>query len=213
MKVKKVYYWSPSLVNIATNKAVINSIYSLNRYSNSFRCYLINFFGEFDRYKKEVDEKKINLINYYNKKIFAYLPKHGKIRSRLSFILIFLLSYYPLKKLIKKDKPDYIIIHLITSLPLILLLFNKFETKFILRISGYPKMNIIRKFLWQITFKKLHIITCPTKNTLNYIKDMNIINSNKIKLLYDPILNINEINKKKKKKLFNLKIIFFQLVG
>ena len=29
---KKIYYWSPSLVNVATNKAVINA-YSINRYN------------------------------------------------------------------------------------------------------------------------------------------------------------------------------------
>ena len=35
---KKVYYWSPSLVNIATNKAVINSALSLQKYSDDFTC-------------------------------------------------------------------------------------------------------------------------------------------------------------------------------
>ena len=209
-KKKTILYWSPSLVDIATNKAVINSIYSLNRYSDGFSCHLINFFGEFDRFKKEIDKKKINLINYFHKKIFFFLPKHGKIRSRLSFVVMFLLAYFPLKKLIKKDKPDYIIIHLITSLPLILLLFNKFETRFILRISGHPKMNFIRKFLWHIAFKKLYIVTCPTKNTLNYIKDLNIIDPKKIKLLYDPVLNINEINKKKK-EIINFKNYFLSV--
>ena len=48
--------------------------------------------------------------------------------------------------------------------------------------------------------KKIHLITCPTKNTLNYIKSFNFVESSKIKLLYDPVLNIKEINKKEKKK-------------
>ena len=36
-------------------------------------------------------------------------------------------------------------LHLITSLPLTLLNLFKFKTEFILRISGNPKLNVIRK--------------------------------------------------------------------
>ena len=70
-----------------------------------------------------------------------------------------MLGFMPLLKTLKKNKPDYIIIHLITSLPLILLLFFNFETKFILRISGYPRMNFFRKLLWKLTLKKIYLIT------------------------------------------------------
>jgi len=48
---KKIFYWSPSLVNIATNKAVINSAYAMSKYNKEFECCIINFFGEFERYK------------------------------------------------------------------------------------------------------------------------------------------------------------------
>ena len=82
-----------------------------------------------------------------------YLIKE-KINSRLSFLIIFLLGFFPLKKNLKKDKPDYLIIHLITSLPLILLVLFNFETKFILRISGYPQMNFFKKIIMEISFQK-----------------------------------------------------------
>ena len=59
-------------------------------------------------------------------------------------------------------------------------------------------MNLFRKIFWKITLKKIHLITCPTKNTLEYMKSLNLVDSSKIKLLYDPVLNIKEINKKKK---------------
>ena len=45
---KKIYYWSPSVVNIATNTAVINSAFSIKKYSKIFDAEIINFFGEFD---------------------------------------------------------------------------------------------------------------------------------------------------------------------
>ncbi len=173
----------------------------MSRYGNIYDTYILNFFGEFERFKKNILDKNIKMINYFNKSIFNILPKHGKIQSRLSFIIIFILSFFPLKKILKKNKPDYLIIHLITSLPLILLILFNFETKFILRISGYPKMNFFRKLLWRMAFKKIYLITCPTKNTLNYIKSLNLTDSSKVKLLYDPIINVKEINRKKNKEI------------
>ena len=59
-------------------------------------------------------------------------------------------------------------------------------------------MNLFRKIFWKIALKKIHLITCPTKNTLEYMKSLNLVDSSKIKLLYDPVLNVKEINKKKK---------------
>ena len=200
---KKVYYWSPSLVNIATNRSVVNSAYSLHKYGTSYECSIFNFFNEFKQYEKFINNNNINLINFFSEKFCNFLPRHGKIKSRFSFILIFLVSFFPLKNLIKKEQPDFFIIHLITSLPLILLILFNFKTKFILRISGFPRMNIIRKFIWKIAFKKIHIVTCPTSSTYNYIKKLNIIDSDKIQLLCDPVINIREINNKIKENNVN----------
>ena len=198
---KKIFYWSPSLVNIATNTAVINSAYSMNRYDKKFDCYIINFFGEFERYNSIILNKKIKLINYFNKSIINYLPKYGKIKSRFSFFVIFLMSFFPLKKLISERKPDYIVIHLITSLPLILLMFFNFETKFILRISGLPKLTFFRKFIWKKALKKIYCVTCPTLKTQEYILNQNLVSKDKIELLYDPVINVREIQKKRNEKL------------
>ena len=200
MHSRKKFLWSPSLVNIATNRAVINSCYALTKFSKYYDCSILNFFGEFERYREEIQNKKIILIDYFHKIIFNLFPRHGKIKSRISFIIIFFASFFPLKNLLKNEKPEYLIIHLISSLPLTLLLLFKFETKFILRISGFPKLNFVRKFFWRIAFKKIHLVTCPTLNTLNYIKNLKLIDSSKLKLLYDPIIEINEINKKKSEK-------------
>ncbi len=196
---KKVYYWSPFLSPIATCKAVINSAYSLSKFSNEYQSSIINFFNEFHLFEKEIKKRNIELINFYRSNFSNYLPFQGKIKSRFSFIIFFILGFFPLMKILKIKKPDYLIVHLISSLPLIILILFKFETKFILRISGFPKLNFFRKFLWKMALKKIHLITCPTKNTLNYIKSFNFVESSRVRLLYDPVLNITEINKKKKK--------------
>ena len=83
--------------------------------------------------------------------------------SRIAFLCIFILSFFPLFRLLKNKKPDYLIIHLNTSLPLILLYLFDFKTKFILRISGKPRLNVFRKFLWKITSNKIYKVTTPTK--------------------------------------------------
>ena len=85
--------------------------------------------------------------------------------------------------LLKKEKPQTIIIHLITSLPLTLLNFFKFETKFILRISGHPNLNFLRKFFWNKLEKKIKLITCPTKDLRDKLISDKIFNKNKIRFL------------------------------
>ena len=198
---KIIYYWSPFLVPIATPKAVVNSAKSLKNYGKNYECSIINFFGEFNSFENVLKNKNIKLINCFNKRLLNVLPKYGKLKSRFSFIIVFILSFFPLKGLISNQKPDFLIIHLITSLPLILLIFFKFETKFILRISGLPKLGILRKFLWKKALPKVYMITCPTKSTANYIESLGIIDKEKIKTLYDPIIEINKINLQKKQNI------------
>ena len=106
----------------------------------------------------------------------------------------------PLLRLLKKRPPDYFIIHLITPLPLLLNYFFDIKTKTILRISGLPKLNILRKFFWKKTLKNIFHITCPTKATSSRIRELKIISSEKVSTLYDPILNIQLINKNKKEE-------------
>ena len=117
-----------------------------------------------------------------------------------------MISFFPLKNLLKKESPDYLIIHLITPLPLILNFLFNFNTKFILRISGYPKLekNFVRFFFWKIFTRNLNSITCPTNDTLKYIKSFNFIEDSRIKVVYDPVLNLKEIIKKKNEKIKNI---------
>jgi glycosyltransferase involved in cell wall biosynthesis len=194
----KVFYWSPHTSYVATIKAVLNSAISLNKYGNNkYDVSIINANGEWDNFKSE----KVNFINLFNSIYFNTFPKNGFISSRISYLYIFIRYFFSLKKLIKHEKPDYLIIHLITSLPLILLILFNFKTRFILRVSGLPKLNFARKWLWKIASKKLYLITTPTKTTLNYLTDINLINKKKIVLLTDPVFRIREIVNLKKEKI------------
>ena len=209
----KIFYWSPFLVPIATPKAVVNSAKALQKYGKNYDCSIINFFGEFNSFQEDLKIRNIKLVNFFNERFIKFLPKHGKLQSRFSFILIFIFSFLPLKKLLSNQKPEYLIVQLITSLPMVLILLFKFRTKFILRISGLPRINFFRKFLWKIALKKFYLVTCPTKATYDYLKSLKIVEDHKIKLLYDPIIEVKTINLKKKEVNFKEIKKYYLAVG
>jgi len=190
--VKKIIYWSPYLGHIGTKKSTVNSAKGLAIYGkDKFDVRLINALGEWN------DVNEIKTLNFF-KNLYNKLPQGGFIKSRISYLIIFLLSFLPLYRLLRKDKPDYIIAHLITSLPIFLFKIFKFETKLILRISGYPKLNLIRKFFWKLCSKNIYLITCPSIELKNQLRKLNIFEKKKIVVLYDSVINIKEVNNKKK---------------
>ena len=195
--IKKIYYWSPFISNIATSRAVINSAISLKKFSKKkYEPFLINVIGEWDAYNEEIKKNDINLIDLGISKKFRNKKVSGFILSRYYYFKIFFFALLPLKKLLMRDPPEILILHLITSLPLLLNYIFNFKSKLILRISGLPKLNFIRKLLWKITLKKISKITSPTQATLNYLNKYNL-NKN-IFLLRDPIISSSQILKKKK---------------
>jgi glycosyltransferase involved in cell wall biosynthesis len=204
IKKKTVCYWSPFISNVATIKAVINSALSINRYSNQkYESLIIDVFGEWrTNTNNETYNLKFYSLNYITK-LFKF-SSEGFIKSRLKYIVIFLLSFSTLKKFLIKVKPEFLIIHLITSLPLLLNLIYQFDTKIILRISGKPQMNIFRYIFWKIALKKIYKITFPTIESLEYLKNLNVVDENKLELLYDPVFIIKEISKKKQELIQNL---------
>ena len=195
---KKNYFWSPHIdPQIATLRSVSNSINSLTRYEKKSKNFLFNVFGEWDEYHFQ-KVKKINLISNRNLKNKKF---KGFFNSRLLYFLIFFTSYFPLKKILNKDKPDYLIIHLITSTPILLFILNNFKTKLILRISGYPRFNIFRFLLWKIVSTKIKYVICPTEETKNFLLRKNIFKKDQVVFIPDPIINIKKVNILKREKL------------
>jgi glycosyltransferase involved in cell wall biosynthesis len=193
----KIFYWSPFTSHVATIKAVINSAHGLKKCFN-YETTIINTFGEWKKFTKDIKSKKIKII--YNKQNKNINSTNGYFNSRIAFIRIFFHSFLFLKTILLKKKPNYLIIHLITSLPLILFLIFKFDTRLILRISGLPKLNIIRKFLWKFSNNKIQFVTVPTKETYIKIKKMKIFDSSKIYYLPDPVFIASKIKAKKNYK-------------
>ena len=194
---KTIFYWCPFISKVATVRAVIKSAESLKRYSNhKFEPVIINVAGEWNEFKYE-NKFKIKIIDLNKSRILDKKNWTGFYKSRLIYICLFLMSFFPLLKLLKKNKPDFLIIHLISSLPLFLNLIFNLKTKLILRISGIPKLNFFRFSLWKLSVKQIVYMTTPTIGTYKNLIEKNF-DRKKIKILYDPIITPSEILKKKK---------------
>jgi glycosyltransferase involved in cell wall biosynthesis len=186
---KKIYYWGPFIEKVATTKAILNSASAINQYSNIYESYIINAVGEWEDIKKKKN-KYLNFINFKNK-FYKKLPRYSFLKSRLSYILIFIKCFTSLKKVLEKNRPEYLIVHLIVSLPLILFIFYKFRTRLCLRISGKPKLNFLRKLLWKIASKNIYKVFSPTQETMEILLKNKIFEKN-VFVLNDPIIHLKQ---------------------
>ena len=109
---KKIFYWSPITSNIATKKAVINSAKSLVKYSSNYQVTLINVAGEFN--ESDLSESNIDTHNLSDEFLKKKFIGKGFIKTRVEMIYIFIKAFFPLINLIKDQKPDFIIVHLLT---------------------------------------------------------------------------------------------------
>ena len=195
--VKKILYWAPCLNKVGTYYSTINSAISIEKYSKgSFKPVIINVCGEWNESEDLLKQNNVEIVKFYKKDFFKYLPKNGFLRSRFSYLTIAILSIIPLIKFLNKNKSEILIIHLIITLPLLLKFIFNLKIKTILRISGFPKLNILRKNIWKSSNKILEYVTCPTKDLLEQIKEARIFNNQKVLFLPDAIININTMNRK-----------------
>jgi len=210
---KKIFVWSPFIDYVGTTKSTLNSLLSISKFGNNlFNLTVINVFGEWDNYSKILKKNKINTINLNISKNIPLVKNKGFIFSRLMYLKVFFLSFFPLIKILRNEKPDYLYVCLITILPLIINYLFDFKTKLILRISGYPNLHIIRKIIWNIVLKKIEWVFSPTNITDKFLIENFPNHKNKIKLIRDPIFNYNDIfiiKKLRKNKRRN----FFLAVG
>ena len=215
-KKKIVCYWSPFISSVATVKAVLNSAMSVKFYSsNKYDSLILDVFGEWDanRNEKNYNLKFYKLNNI--KKLFNF-SSEGFLKSRIKYFMIFILSFNSLKKFILNEKPEFLIVQLVTSLPLFLNLIYNFDTKIILRISGKPNNERNKIFFLENSIKKkIFKVTFPTLESLEYFKSLKIVDNKKLFLLYDPVLTIKDLIQKKNEPIddeLNLKkmIIFYQ---
>ena len=62
-----------------------------------------------------------------------------------------------------------------------MILSNFFNTKFIVRISGYPRLHFLENF-WKNFSNKIYAVICPTKSTKKLLSEKKILK--KIKYIW-----------------------------
>lgn len=192
-----IFIWAPHTSKVGTVENIINCFHSINKYSN-FNLNIINVFGEWNNY---VEDLKLYNVKIHSFKFLKFLQNwdiKGFFKSRFCYLLIFLFSFFPLLNLIKKNKPNFLIVHLISSLPLLIFRIFNPKTKLILHIAGHPKLNFLRKMIWKISSKKIFKVICPSEELKFYLLENNIFKENQIEVIEDPHLVIKKINYLKK---------------
>ena len=75
---KKIFFWSPHISNVATIKNVINSAMSLKKYNKKLlNVSIIDVVGEWRKYKKKLEIYKINLFELPGLNLNKFFPIEG----------------------------------------------------------------------------------------------------------------------------------------
>ena len=72
LKNQNIFYWSPSLVKIATNQAVIQSASAVNKFDSNFTATIINFLGNFKNMRKKFLKIKLIFLIFIIKNFLIY---------------------------------------------------------------------------------------------------------------------------------------------
>lgn len=197
---KKIVFWSPFIGKVGTVGAVINSAIALQK-SRKYKSVVINSLGEFNHLSKAFKRNKIMEVKLYKFPFINYLPKEGKLLSRISFAILFILSFFPLLKFLKKNNNIIFISYLLTSLPIILFKIFPIKHKLYLRVSGKINYNFFRKKFLQFAINKIDkIFFQTTKSKKKFEKILNF-NKKKLYFLEDPIIDLDSINILKKQNI------------
>lgn len=206
---RTIFIWSPFTSKVGTTQNIINNSFSLIKYStyNQFNIKIINAFGEWDEYINEIQTKKIKIFNFKYLRFIKNWNKVGFIKSRFIYSMIFFFSFLPLFSLIKSKKPHFLIIHLLTSLPLIMFSFFNFKTKLILHMAGHPKLNLPRKTILKFASKKIFKVICPSYELKKILIENDVFEDKQITVIEDSHI---EVKKVKYLKRVHLEDNFFQ---
>tara|TARA_B100001057_G_scaffold464058_1_gene518848 strand:- start:2662 stop:3801 length:1140 start_codon:yes stop_codon:yes gene_type:complete len=197
-----ILIWAPFIQKVGTTTNVESLIYCLTKFpKKKYQIDLLNVFGEWDDY--EFNNKYVNKISLSKLNFIKKYKKNGFFRSRFYTILIILLSFVPLFKFLKKKNYDFIFVHLITSLPILVCSLFKNKAKLILNIAGFPKLTFLRSCFWKLFEKNIYKVISPSHETKELLIKKKIFRTEKLFVIKDPHISAKKILKKKNIQLEN----------
>lgn len=186
VKKNKIILWCPMLSNVGTIKAVINTAECLSKNNEVF---ILNIFNQ--KNLKVKKNKNIKIINFF---FLKNIPQTGLISKIIIYFFSFI-SIPLLIKLIKKNKINLIITHLVGVVPLLLKFFLD-DLKIFCSIQGFPKMNFLRKLLWKMFYNKSDLIIAMSNMSKEIVGKV-IKDKSKIIIINNPIISYDLLKKSK----------------
>ena len=199
---KTLIFWCPFVGDVGTVNAVLESAKSLSQ-STNYKCKIFNAYGEFDKFRPLLKKNKIQEIKLIKNTLIKKLPKEGYFWSRLNYVLIFILCFFPSLFYLMRNKYDYLFVYLITSLPLLIDSLFDLKNKIILRVSGKIRFTKLRKLIFLISKKKIKKVLIQTIESKNRILSKGIFNKKTLNIIRDPIIDHKKINRLKNEKIEN----------
>ena len=87
---KKLFIWCPFIDHVGTTISTKNSINALSKFGNkNFSLTVINVFGEWNFYLKNLNSLGVEVINLGINKEIPFFKKKGFFFSRLIYFKIF----------------------------------------------------------------------------------------------------------------------------
>ena len=137
------------------------------RFLSFFLLFVLLLHPEFKNKEKIIEKPLVVLLQDNSKSIILnkdslyyksdYLLKLDSLSNNVNIDII------SFDDIMKKQKPDFLIVHLISSLPLTIFYLFNFKTKLILHVAGHPKLNFFRKSIWKISSKRIFKVVCPSQ--------------------------------------------------
>ena len=200
---KKVIFWGPYSGHVGTIKAQINSAKSFSLYGE-YDAVLIRVHSEFIGMEDELFNNGVRLIDIGLRKYFPGLEKSKFLARRPYMLVVALFGFFPLIRILKREKPDIVIFNLITVPALIACVIANIPAIRIVSIQGYPHFlgikgnkvplwkrieDGVRKFLWNKIYLKADYILAMTQRTQKLIAKNTAINIDKVKVVENPVVD------------------------
>lgn len=162
MKKKTIMIWSPYMGHVGTIRAVLNIARGLA--AEGHEVHLIRLYREWEGQEAFLERHGVRLIDFGARKLFRKLPTHGA-GYRFSMGLLSLFSFPKLLFLLRRQRPDVMLVCLLGFLPMLAIRFLKPPPRTILSVQGIPTFNLLRRYLWTHLQSRADVVVPLTENT------------------------------------------------
>jgi len=206
---KKILYWGPYAGHVGTIKAQINSAYAMSHYG-AHDVFLVRAHSEFKGMEEELSQKGLRIESLGLDRYFPGLEKSTLLARRPYMFMAAFIGFIPLIRLIRRERPDVIVLNLLVVPAMIAIRLSGVSTKIVVSVQGYPHFlgiegvtpplwkrleNSVRKRLWNSIFPKADLVLTMTEETRSKLFMNTSLRENQLHTLKNPVIEENIIER------------------